>query len=175
MAVFTIVAALIGGAISIGSRIANQMRASSAANEAIAAGAKRLREGQALSAQNAQSLAQDNMAILSLSGVSASGGTAAELHKQTMLQKDTTINKMQSDFNMWKDQVRREVKAGAATTAFSVAGDVLNTGANVAYGIQKSKFQNIPNVAMPKTTSPGPGNSTSNYFSSGATKGDLNG
>ena len=125
--------ALIGGALSIGGRIAGRARRKAAAERAIERGAEELAEGQTLSRQNAEQLAQDNVLIMSLSGVSASEGTAQEIQKQVSIQSDAAVNKMAKDFERWAEGVRDADSADALNTAFSVAGDIFSTAGNLYY------------------------------------------
>lgn len=145
--------ALISGALSIAGRLTGRARRAEAADRAIERGAEALAEGQTLSRQNAEQLAQDNVMILSLSGVSASEGTAQQLQRQTQIQSDASVNKMANDFESWKESVLDADNADAINTAFSVAGDIFSTAGSLYYD---SVRVSTPAVAKIDTSYTGP-------------------
>ena len=130
---WALIPALVGGALSIAGHLTGRAQRKQAFNDAVKRGAENLREGQILSAQNASQLAQDNMYVLSLSGVSANEGTASQAQNQIKLQSAATINKMSRDFDDYVAQLAASDKADAWNTAFSVAGDVFATVGRIAY------------------------------------------
>lgn len=141
--------ALIGGVLSITGRLVGRARRNVAVQEAIEQAAENLHEGQAISTQNAQQLAQDNTAILSLSGVSATEGTASQLQQQVKLQSQVTINKMTKDYENYVANLRAQDNADAANTAFSVLGDVFSTVGRMTYDAQRLNFGGGQEVVSP--------------------------
>lgn len=146
MAIFTalaVISALAGGALRIGGRIANHRRLERAIEEATEKGFENLLEGQAMSISNAQSLTQDMTASLGYSGVSAQEGTAAELLKQTEIQKNVTVNKMSQDYESWVKDMEEQRKASKANVIFGAAGDALSTMGNLLYDYNRIQAENV--------------------------------
>ena len=147
-------AALIGGVLGIAGKITGRARRKQAMEHAIQEGGEELRSGQALTAQNASQLAQDNLYVLSLSGVSATEGTASQLSQQTKLQSTATINKMSKDFDNYVYNLRANDDADAANTAFSIAGDVFSTVGRLSYDNVRLNQQAYTSAPPPILESP---------------------
>lgn len=132
-----IIAALVGTAVNIGSSIAGRVQRKAATDEALVLGAENLAKGQNLTDQNAQQLAQDNIAVLSLSGVDASFGTAAQLHTQNLHQRNATLTQQQNSFDDWRADVLAADRADKINTVFSVLGGVASGGAALFSAIEE--------------------------------------
>ena len=175
--------ALIGGALSIAGRLTARARRKAAVNQAIEQGSQNLREGQLLSAQNASQLAQDNLYVLSLSGVSANEGTASQLQNQIKLQSTATINKMSRDFDNYVANLQAQDNADALNTAFSVAGDIFGTVGRLTYDNARvngfNASQDYPTVPQLESPEYSPNWITplgrERMKSIGINKGDING
>jgi len=146
--------ALIGGVLGIAGKLTGRARRKQAVEQAIEQGARNLEEGKTISTQNAAQLAQDNLYVLGLSGVSANEGTASQLSQQVRLQNTATVNKMTRDYEDYVRNLRASDSADALNTTFSVLGDVFSTAGRLSYDNQRINASYTPE-APPILKSPG--------------------
>ena len=131
MSMFVTIAALVGGALRIGGRIANQVRLGNAIDEAKIEGREQLDIGIGTTTQNAMDLAQDLNANLALSGVRSDFGTAAFAQERNVRTRDAQINAMREDHQRWERDLEESRDVGMLNTVLGSLGDVFSTMGNI--------------------------------------------
>jgi len=125
------IAALIGGALRIGGRVANQVRLGNAIDEAKIEGKQQLDIGIGTTTQNAMDLAQDLNANMALSGVKSDVGTAAFAQDRNVRTRDAQIEAMREDFENWVGDLEETRNTEMFNTVLGSLGDVFSTMGNI--------------------------------------------